>query len=56
MKNQIVKAEIAKTAEYLQCTLISADFLKTKKVYKNKIISNGTIEFDDPFVITKSLS
>lgn len=56
MKNQIVKPEIAKAATFHQCSLISADFLNIKKVYKNKIINNETIEVDNSIVVIKNLS
>ncbi|NDP22334.1 MAG: hypothetical protein GZ091_14820 [Paludibacter sp.] len=35
MKNIILKPEVAKQAKFLQCTLISADLLKSKKESKN---------------------
>ncbi len=56
MKNQIVKPEIAKAAKFHQCSLISADFLNIKKVYKNKIFINETSEVDKSIVVIDDLS
>lgn len=56
MKNEIIKPEVAKTAEFLQCSLISADFLKIKKGYKSKINKNATYKDHNSFVVSENLS
>lgn len=59
MKPKIVKPEVAKSAEFLHCTLISSDFLNPKREEEKRITNwqtepNDNCEAELPDPITKT--